>query len=695
MLTMGKPVQPKSIRPMGTPGEMFGERIRTNYEQLQGRLNPVDILHFLSAPPELYLVKTGMTTLVNQQNTEAEQNLELSLVNNVLNRILVSERIAFTYQDRVFVENILKKLGVTDVREFIRRARMIKEEIGTVRELLALYESGRDTIRVIQEYSREYAEKQKRQETRDTGEEDGEPEAAWRLASAVLNRLRLGDIYRRINSHAVFRLGSRSVIDRRELSFGDRNIAVSYLTLNDFRSRILVQRQKSGYGWPDRYEAWNISRTDETFGQTVNNLVQTALLHAIAQLFHIRYTEFTRHTGLWHEFMDALHVSVRNTWQRFESISEGPSFAIQDGDEYHRTMQHFERQEISDLKNLFAAGAVLTAGVPRETETVQGLPQNPTTLVEMRQQDTNVAVVWQEAAALREHPPQEAERLRVEREEEIRKQLAHINRQNIERMERLAAYTSRTEESERLRIDRETAKADVIRALTGQERVISAYRERDTLHTAQTRRETETLREILGDETLRVFETIRGYRENPGQYPNVTTSQEQTGKLFLQDIAAAGEAQTAVLPEAQGVVGYNGVQRLSEKEQESALPGTVRSVRPGALKPVRTPGQTEQGMELLHRRSGQTISGERLQELMQTYSRDRMMQNTDVRETLREEKQVTEIVRSKVNEMKQMQDEEIARMISQNVKRQLDTLSEKVYGKLERRMDAERRRRGL
>lgn len=295
MLTMGKPIQPKSIRPVGTLNEMFGERIRANYEQMREHINPMEILHFLSAAPEVYVAESGMTMLVNQENSAEIQNRELSLINNVLNRILISGHLAFTYQDRVFVENILQKLGVADVREWMRQVRMIKEEIRNVRELLSLYESGRDVIRLIGEYRREYLKQEKTGERAEDGQEKTEvPEAADRLATVVFHRLQTEKIYRETAGHAFMRIGDRTTINRQELSFGEQSIAAAYLTLNDYRSRLFARREGFVYHRADQYEIWNISRTDETYGQTVNSLLQTALLNAVRQLFHIRFQEFTR-----------------------------------------------------------------------------------------------------------------------------------------------------------------------------------------------------------------------------------------------------------------------------------------------------------------------------------------------------------------------------------------------------------------
>lgn len=694
MLTMGGPIPLKSARDVGTLGGMFGERIRGNYEQMQGRINPVEILHFLSAPPELYVAATDMTTLVNQQNGTEIKNLELSLVNNVLNRILVSDHMEFTYQDRVFVENILKKIGVTDVREFIRQVQRIKEETGTVRELLTLYESGRDTLKAIQEYRVKHTQMQRIQEKKEEKGE-GELEAADRMAAVVLKRLRTNDIYREVGRYAAFRFGSRTMLDRFELSFGEQSIAASYLTLNDYRSRVFEQGPNTVYNLPERYEAWHLNLTDENHGQFINNFLRTALLHAVGQIFHLRYTEFKKNTGLWHEFTDALHVSVRNTFQRFENLSAMSSFTIQDREAYHRTVQHFERQEISALKHLFAISGQRTADATHDAQTVQVLSQDRTTVIGMQRQDKNVGAMRQEDMPPPDHPPREVTKLRIEREEEIRRQLERINRQNIERVERLSKYTDRMKESERLRIDRETTKAAPLKISAGQEQVTSAYRDRETPHAAQAARETEKLREILGDETVRVFETICGFQENPEQYPNVTAAEEKTMNLFLRDIAAAGEPQTVVTAKEQGVVVYEETEHGAKNETGRAFGKLGRGVQPDTRRHGRTLGQTENTVELFHRQNSQTVDEESVQEWIRTWNKDKRVQNTDIRKTFQEDVQVAQLVQSKVNEMKVKQDEEIARMISQNVKRQLDTLSEKVYGKLEKRMDAERRRRGL
>lgn len=695
MLTMGKPIELKSAGPVGILGELFGERIRANYEQMRGNITPVEILHFLSAPPELYLAGNEMTTLVNYRNEKKIRNVDLFLVNNVLNRILVYGRIFLTYQDRVFVENILKKLGVADVRRFMRQMRMMKEEIGTVRELLSLYESGRDMVRLIREYRRENGKMEKPQETGAEAEAKAEEkQAAGRLAAAVMNRLQTGKVYREISRYAAWRFGSRTRIDRRELSFGEQHLTAAGLTINDYRSGILTQNQNMVYSGPDRYEVWDISNSEESYGQTAGGFLQTVLLNAARQVFYLRYKEFTGHTAWRHEFTDALHISVRDTLKRLEESSD-TFFIPQDREAYRRMEQYFARQEIGTLRKLFAQSAMTAFFAAHDTETVQAPPQYRTVSNRTQVRDAESDITRQEAILPEYEPAQEAKSLRAEWEKTIRTQIEQIERQNRERIERLSEYTRQTKEVPRKRIDREMTKVSALRILTGQEQAGTGYREQEIPHGRETERETEKLREILGEETVRVFETIRGYQEDPGRYPNVTTAEGQAANLLLRDIAAAEERRRVDSGTETETIVYDEAARLKTAESARPLRETVYAAPSAGSGQGTTAKETGHSIELFHRQNGQTLSEERLQELLQTRKKDLRVQNTDVRETVREETQVTEIVQSKVNEMKAKQDEEIARMISQNVKRQLDTLSEKVYGKLERRMDAERRRRGL
>lgn len=191
------------------------------------------MLHFISAPPELYTEEAGMAPLVNQQTNVNTQNMTLQLVNNVLNRILVSDSLQMTYQDRVFVENVLNKIGVTDVQEFIRQVRLMKEETKNTRELLRLYHSDNQVLRTLREYRAEEREKE-RAEGRES--EETEQVRLERQTREIWNRLHTEEIYREMSNLVSIRYGSPVRITRQEMQLSEQSISAEYLTLNRMRS---------------------------------------------------------------------------------------------------------------------------------------------------------------------------------------------------------------------------------------------------------------------------------------------------------------------------------------------------------------------------------------------------------------------------------------------------------------------------
>lgn len=117
MLTIREPITLTAQPSIVTVSDHFAERMTANYKVMTGRINEEDMLHFISVPPEIYLAEGNEGSFVNLKNTNNIQNTNIELINNVINRILVSDTYHMTYQDKVFVTSVLKKLGVTDVSE--------------------------------------------------------------------------------------------------------------------------------------------------------------------------------------------------------------------------------------------------------------------------------------------------------------------------------------------------------------------------------------------------------------------------------------------------------------------------------------------------------------------------------------------------------------------------------------------------
>ena len=99
--------------------EAFAERLLSNYGLIQMKLSPETMLHTLAGgrpDPDGY--RAGGLT----QSFHISQQVEIGVVNQIVNRMKNLVQNGGVYQDKVFVEAALRKMGIRNAEEFIRMA---------------------------------------------------------------------------------------------------------------------------------------------------------------------------------------------------------------------------------------------------------------------------------------------------------------------------------------------------------------------------------------------------------------------------------------------------------------------------------------------------------------------------------------------------------------------------------------------
>lgn len=694
MLTMGEPIKLKTIRSMETLGDGFSERIMGNYQMLEETMTPTDMLHFIAAPPELYVDEAGMAPLVNHNNVSNTQNVTMQLVNNVLNRILVSDTINLSYQDRVFVENILRKIGVTDVREFIRQVNLMKQETKNTRELLTLYHSGKDVLERIREYQTEHTDTGRKEQTKEAGENT--TQVYW-LQQEVLNRLHTEEIYQEMTNLVSVRYGNPIRVSRQEMQVSEQSMNAEQLTLNRLRNETFHQNQNLVYHRINTYETGDTALISENYEQTVSNMVQAVLLNAISQIYHTRYTELAHHASTWQWLTDAIHVNAQNTFRRFESYHNRLNLTKEQKDEYHEHLQNYERAEITALQQLFAHTEEMTQNRQEVQNLTEAELQYQTVENHLTEEQQTIETIQNEILEKQEDTHKHVFKIsEKKREAEIRRQLEVINRQNLERLEKLRLLESEKKGTPKpATINREKARKDALRALDHPEEVVMEYLNSTTVQTETEKEERERLKEIMGEDTVRILETLKGYQEHPERYPNVVTSEGQAMNLLMRDIQGQQEARTEQERMEQQELVHTQVREESSREVQRVLKETERYQTERIPARQQTVETVREQVELFHKQNETSINEELLQELENRSRKTVQSEIHTVNEQVQETNHVTELVTNKVNELKLEQDQNIERLVSQNVRQQLNTLSNQVFSKLEKRMDSERRRRGI
>ncbi len=127
MITIKAPIELK-VRSDFTHGyDAFGERITGNYSLMGLEIGEEELLHMVSSPPEIYLMDGESTTIGGSTFISSRKEEKYNIVNNMLNRILLSVDGELTYQDRTYITDALYKLGVRDDRRFMTEVkRMIR-----------------------------------------------------------------------------------------------------------------------------------------------------------------------------------------------------------------------------------------------------------------------------------------------------------------------------------------------------------------------------------------------------------------------------------------------------------------------------------------------------------------------------------------------------------------------------------------
>lgn len=751
MLTIHTPIELKNDPSILTVTDAFAARIGANYEQMTAGLSPEELLHLFSAPPEIYLAEGGAHSFVDLTNNVQSQELKLSMINNVCNRVLVMDGRRTTYQDEVFIYNTLRKLGVTDVSQFVHQVKLLFEETNSRNELIDLYWSHQAEIL---ELTANYESLRERTVKEEAEEEPQENSVLW-LHEMIMNRLKTGVIYQELRNYLTQQAGSTFYLNRQELQVSEQSVSAEYILLNRLKNQTTESEVPLVYNHLNAYELGDETTYLSHEEGTVSQIVQAVLLQALDQVYALRYDEIKNSSkNVWYELANAVYETAANTFERFEAYHNRTQLNRTDIEEYHSDIHDYRQREITALKHLLERREQLLerlgeeelppraqleymsqAGDGEESQTIyrdarvtnenyirqqnerqmlteqhmgdvfinRQLSEKPDAKLppqaqmehiqqpESRQEGQTVyrdARVTNENYIRQQHEQMTREELHMG-DVLLNRQMTQINEQNLARLERVQQLMQQFQQSHTdVRIDRGSARQDVLRALEQPQEVLLEYLSGQTPAESREQERKELLRNIYDEETIRIFETLERYRREPE-------------KLLMQGIVSADPVGQM---ERDIQLQYLMTQQTRTQEQEHYEQQTVREVdqirmetdrrlAEDVIRREETWRRTNR-VELLHREQESALDEELLEQL-RTINRQTTREDVHTNEQHHERSVVEQTVTNRVNALELTSEEELAEMVSRNIRQQLRGMSDQVYRKLEKRMDSERRRRGI
>ena len=707
MLKIKAPIELRCGTDVTTVGDSFGERIRGNYGVMGVGLSQEELMHLVSRPPEIYLAEGGITNLVSEANIENRQVNKVEIINNFLNRVLVNTDAHLTYQDRVFITNVLNQLGIKDERYFMHQVQQIKQEINNTDELVNLYWNN---LTHLESLVNDYREG----DTNTNINQESSEKTEFYLHESIMNRLMTGSLYKIVQNFSEHTAGD-TTITREEYQISEQNRVTQNILLNRLQNLVRHESFPLTYRHENVYEE-TIGGDTEITEETVNSKVNSAvLLNLIDNLYQNRHESFIKGGDKLFRMESAFYEGADNTIQR---ITENVEQHFVTNNALFNTEERVEQltDEIDIINNILSEShteqlrlltdadyrqyrntnyrSVDVANLTHATfnisqENIEAAEGDNVTVkgdtVNQGDMVTNIENVMVHA----DNNTSRIENTDIEIEN-INRELTLINEQNLARNEEYIQNLNRITKEIKTPTyegDRKRTVSDSLKALESpMEFLREVKEENETRKNAEAFRE-EAMREALPDKESVTTRLLKEYLERPEVFRDRRIVTENNLTQLMADINRV-ERENRIVEEKETI------ERVEKETVTEMVNETVRELRQSQPK-IKIEERPAKEISLIHKSQDTVINEEIIDELV-SQNRQIERQNERIETIINNNQTETKtIVNNTEHHVVTEQNQDVTDAVKRSIQGQMDSITDKVYNKLSKRLANEKIRRGL
>lgn len=781
MLKIKAPIELKCRAGIVPSYEGFARRITGNYEMMTAAVTGEDLLHLVTEPPELFFEEGSVSTILHQTNINQNQENKLEVLNQLLNRITVDSGLHITYQDRVYITDMLQKLGVKNVQQFMHQVTQLKEETKNQTELIDYYWNHMEQLRrLVQNYKENREEKTENNEYR-------QEESILHLHQDIMNRLQTGSIYQIIANFNHNQSAQAEYISGDELRSAEYYRITRNILLNTLENEAKGENLPLEYRHENYYEE-AFSDTEEITEQKITNRIAAAVLLQLADnIYQNRHESLERKGDTWYNVSNAFYRSAENTMNRLHRNYVQQYYRSDRAGDYLVHLNEDYRQELELLDRIVSireTPEALRQPVPaqqtvqsqkiqqyRQENTYQDLTENAS----YREGDgyyRNLTENTTEENTYRQNISSEENylnreqntfenadvTLRQDSQEVTLEQLEEFHRHNVENRNK---YYQTLEQLKNLQEkpagtpDLQRMRKEGLLALEHPQEMLQQLKEEGREQREQTERFRQQELALLPEETQRIYEVLEQYLQTPERYRHAETatnrdigrlmrdielvereSREQTetaihtdtwvntrsetveqnwmerppAELYYGEEGTGDAGKAAMLSGAADRIRDREILERQQREQElihSSTDRTLRDISETVVErweenlrrePVQSTVTQEDRREriaLVHKQQTENEITEEIRE--QLLNQNRVLENqTKVMEEVTHNSRTVEhrVTNQTTHEITE-QTENLTEMISRGVQGRIGDITDQVYSRLEKRLQNERRRRGI
>ncbi|MBQ8912790.1 MAG: hypothetical protein IJ054_01940 [Lachnospiraceae bacterium] len=707
MLKIKAPIELKCNTDVTSVGDSFGEKIRGNYGVMGSGLSGEELMHLVSRPPEIYLGEGGITNLVSESNIENRQLNKVEIFNNFLNRVLVNTDANLTYQDRVFISNVINQLGIKNENQFMQQVENLKQEINNTEELVSLYWNN---LSHLESLVNDYREG----DTSITINEETNDNKELYLHENIMNRLMTGALYRIVQNFSEHISGD-TIITKEEYQISEQSRITQNILLNRLKNVVRHESSPLIFRHENMYEE-NVAGDETVNEETINNRVNSAvLLNMIDNIYQNRHESFIKGGNKFYHMESTFYEGADNTIQRItENVNQNFVYAGSLTNTEERVEQLGD--EIDIINNILSEShteqlRILTDADYRQYRNTSYRNNNVTNVTDSPvnvsvdgtriNQGDNVTITGDtinlgdsitNEENLMVHAEGDANRIEETNIEieNINRELALINEQNLTRNEEyIRNINNINQRLSRPAVENDRARtvADSLKALENPIEFLREVKEENASRENDQRLREEAMLEALPIRERETTRLLKQYLERPETLRDRRVVTENNLTQLMADVNRV-ERENRIREEKETVE-----QRQKETVKEIVTESVreLRQARP-EIKVEQRPGDK---ISLVHKSQETLVNEEIIDEIVsQNYRIEK--QNEKIETIINNNQTETKtIINNEEHHVITEQNRDITDEVRRSIQGQMDTITDKVYNKLSKRLANEKIRRGL
>ncbi|MCR5431658.1 MAG: hypothetical protein K6E95_03780 [Lachnospiraceae bacterium] len=329
MLTIKTNMEYKSLVPICGRSNPLSEKIMGEYELMRADFEPEELLHLITSSPDIYYNEGPVTNLISENRVTNNQKIKLDVINNMINRIMFSGTVKPTYRDTVYVENVLRKLGITDVKQFLRQVNLTINEDNATTRLLELYNDSVQELRTVTmavaEENKKKAAEKKTEEKRE--KEENEPA----LYNEIFKRLETAVIYSELYNIKNTVINNNRPVSPEQLENAGEDKFARNVLLSVFRNYVRNEQIPLTYRNYNIYEEGGPGDTITTKSNISNLISSAVLLNHIDKAYRLYSNSIQGERNEWFDYSRSFFGSEKDTIERIrERVYNGENVYVYD-----------------------------------------------------------------------------------------------------------------------------------------------------------------------------------------------------------------------------------------------------------------------------------------------------------------------------------------------------------------------------